>query len=79
MIIFFFESFIFQKKVDGTIYKTYRLFAKDGDFIDIELERHDPKSTMIAPLDKSHKVIAKETFPDGTIQKLGMNFFSIVF
>jgi len=56
---------------NGSTYKIFRLFANDGDSIDIEAEIKHPKA-YIRPLDENRKIIAQEKSSDGYLNKIMM-------
>lgn len=60
-----------QKDVDGTLYKTFRLFSNDGEFIDVEYEIHHPEHPP-HPIDANRKIVAEARGKDGYIRKLMM-------
>jgi len=53
------------------MYKIFRLYSKDGDSIDIEMEIRRPKP-ILRPLDANRKIVAQEVSEDGYITKLMM-------
>jgi len=60
-----------RKDPDGAIYKVFRLFSKEGDHIDIEMEIRQP-TTELRPLDANRKIFAQQNNEDGYLTKLMM-------
>jgi len=57
---------------DGTVYKTFRLFAKNGDSVDVEYVIRHAKPEIKSVLCPNWKIVAQEQGPDGYIEKLMM-------